>query len=414
MKKKDKNNPEIIRSSSTSLKFSNSDKTIKLFNFIEEYKKVVSITVDYLWDLKKVSSLIPKNITDIIDAQTWLSARAVQCACKQASGIVRGTRAKQKKRLKMIERFKKDKMFKKARKLQKTYDKVKTSKPNINNVCPELDERFVDMNFDNPTTFDGWVTLTCLGNKLRLVLPFKKTEHLNKLLGLGEIKKGIRISNDKITFNFEMIKPELKKEGKTLGGDVGAIDVVNLSDDSQTQFKKDCHGHTLESIMKNLARKEKGSKAFAREQKHRNNYIKWYLNQVNFDGYKTLKIENIKYLRKGKRTSRYLSAWPYPLIINGLIDKALWAGVQTIKCSPTYTSQRCSGCGWTRKANRRGKKFVCTACNFACDADHNASLNISLDLPEISKEERLLHKNIKGFYWYVVGQEPIVPAVQKV
>jgi IS605 OrfB family transposase len=314
----------------------------------------------------------------------------------------------------MIERFKKDKMFKKARKLQKTYDKVKTSKPNIDNVCPELDERFVVMDFDNPTTFDGWVSLTCLGNKLKLVLPFKKTEHLNKMLGLGEIKKGIRISNDKITFNFKMIKPELKKEGKTLGIDIGCTDVCALSNNEHTQFQKDCHGHTLESIQKVLARKEKGSKAFAREQKHRTNYIKWYLNQVNFNGIKTLRIENIKNLRKGKRTSRYLSAWPYPLIKNGLIDKALWAGVQTVKCSPTYTSQRCSCCGWTRKANRRGKKFVCTACNFACDADHNASINISFDLPEISKEERLLHKNIKGFYWYVVGQEPIVPVIQKV
>ena len=122
---------------------------------------------------------------------------------------------------------------------------------------------------------------------------------------------------------------------------------------------------------------------------------------------------NIKNLRKGKRTSRYLSAWAYPLIRDGLVEKSLRLGVQVDKICPTYTSQRCSKCGWTRKKSRKGKKFICTACGFACDADHNASLNISLDLTEISKGERLLHKNIKGFYWYVVGQEPIVPAVQK-
>jgi len=47
------------------------------------------------------------------------------------------------------------------------------------------------------------------------------------------------------------------------------------------------------------------------------------------------------------------------------------------------------------------------------DADHNASLNISFVLPEISKEEWLLHKNKNGFYWNVIGQEPIVPVVRK-
>jgi len=414
MKKKDKNNPDIIRSSSTTLSFSNTGKINNLNLFINEYKKVVSITVDYLWNLEKIDSLIPKTITDIISSQTWLSARAVQCACKQASGIVRGTRTKQGKRLKMIGSLKKQGMFKKARKLQKKYNSVKTTKPNIDNVCPELDERFVDMDLSNPTIFDGWVTIASLGNKIKLVLPFKKTEHFNKMLAEGTIKKGIRISKDKITFNFLITKPIPRTEGKTVGIDIGISDVCAMSDNSHTQFKKDKHGHTLESIQKNLAKKKKGSNAFARGQKHRTNYIKWYLNQINFDGIKKIRIENIKNLRMGKRTSRFLSAWAYPLIRDGLVEKSLRLGVQVDKICPTYTSQRCSRCGWTRKANRRGKKFICTACGFACDADHNASLNISFDLPEIKKEERLLHKNKTGFYWNVVGQEPIVPAVQKV
>ena len=414
MKRKNKEDKDIIRSSSTTLKFSNTGKLNNLSLFIDEYTKVVSTTVDYLWNQEKISSLLPKEITDIISSKTWISARAVQAACKQASGMVRGTRAKQKKRLAMIKTLNKEGKFKRARKLQKKYNSVKTTKPEIKNVCPELDERFVGMDFNNPTSFDGWVTVASLGNKIKLVLPFKKTEHFNKMLAEGSIKKGVRISRDKITFNFLMSKPVARKEGKIVGIDIGVNDVCAISDNSHTQFKKDIHGHTLESIQKNLARKQRGSKAFAREQKHRTNYIKWYLNQINFDGIRKIRIENIKNLRKGKRTSRYLSAWAYPLIRDGLVEKSLRLGVQVDKICPTYTSQRCSKCGWTRKKSRKGKKFICTACGFACDADHNASLNISLDLPEISQGERLLHKNIKGFYWYVVGQEPIVPAVQKV
>jgi transposase len=313
----------------------------------------------------------------------------------------------------MIEKFKKDKMFKKARKLQKIYDKVKTSKPKIENVCPELDERFVKIDLDNSTSFDGWISLTSLGEKLKLELPFKKTEHFNKIFSNGIMKKGIRISNNKVTFNFLMNKPILKTEGITLGIDIGIKDVVSLSNGSEKYFKKNIHNHTLESIQNKLSRKTKGSKSFKKAQKHRNNHIKWLLNQINFDNVKVLRLENIKYLRKGTKTSRYMSHWVYPLIKNKLEDLALWSGVQTVKISPTYTSQRCSKCGWTRKKNRKGKKFVCSACGFACDADHNASVNISLDLPEISKAERLLHKNKNGFYWSVMGQEPIVPDAQK-
>ena len=409
---KKKNDNEIVRSSSTSLKFSNTNKLSQLSSFIDEYKKIVSITVDHIWDLEKIPSLLPKAMTDELSKNSWLSARAIQSACKQSSGIVRGTRTKQKKRLAQIKKFNEERMFKKARKLQKFYDKVKTSKPKINNVCPELDERFVDMDFSNDTSFDGWVTLTSLGNKLKLILPVRKTEHFNEMMKSGTMKKGIRISKYRITFNFSIMKPALKTEGIVMGADIGITDVCATS--NSTQFKSDIHGHTLENIQKKLALKKKGSKAFAKAQKHRKNYIHWYLNQINLDGIRILKMEDIKNLRSGKRSNRYMSHWVYRVIKDKLEDLALRAGVQLEKKSPTYTSQRCSKCGWTRKKNRSGKKFVCIACGFTCDADHNASVNISLDLPEISKEERLLHKNRTGFYWNEVGKEPIVSSVQKI
>ena len=117
-------------------------------------------------------------------------------------------------------------------------------------------------------------------------------------------------------------------------------------------------------------------------------------------------------MRKGKRVSKYLSRWTYTIIDSKTKDLALEHGVHVKELSPVYTSQRCSKCGWTCKANRKGKKFVCK-CGFTADADYNASLNISFDLPEITKAEQLKHKNRKGFYWNVLGKESIVPSVQE-
>ena len=105
--------------------------------------------------------------------------------------------------------------------------------------------------------------------------------------------------------------------------------------------------------------------------------------------------------------------WNYAELFEVLDNKLVKQGVLVNKISPTYTSQRCSACGWTRKDNRKKKRFKCDKCSYECDADLNASLNLSFNLAPIKKQERLQHNNIKGFYWNVVSEAPIVPHVQK-
>lgn len=399
----------MIKSTKTTLKFSNKKKLESLSLFVDEYRRVVSLFVDMLWDVSDIRCLLDKEITDRVD--TWSSARAVQCAGKQASGIVRGCRKKQSKRLFQVNKFKKMGMFKKARKLQKIYDNVKVSKPNIQLVQPELDSRFVKIDMDNKTGFDGWLTLSSLGNKLKIVIPFKKTKHFNKMLERGTVKDGVRISKENITFLFDLAEPTPIQFGKIIGIDIGQKTTLTCSDGQIIDTDK--HGHTYSSICQKLSRKKKGSKNFEQTDKHRSNYIRWAVNRLNLNGVKKINLERIKHLRKGKKSSRLLSHWNYAELVDKLEEKLNDAGVQIVKVSPTYTSQRCSRCGWTRKRNRKGKQFKCDKCSFECDADLNGSLNISFDLPSIKKEERLQRKNITGFFWNVVNKEPIVPCVRE-
>lgn len=395
----------MIKSTKSTLLFANKGKLNNLYNFIDEYKSVVSQFVDKLWTMEKIPTLLPKEVTSQI--QTWLSARAIQCAGKQASGIVRGCQKKQQKRLFMINKFVETKQFKKARKLQRFYDEVNISRPNIDNVEPELDSRFVKINLKNDTSFDGWTTLTCLGNKFKVELPFKKHKHFNKMLSKGTLKRGIRISKQNMTFMFEIEDPKQIQEGKTLGIDIGQTTILSCSD-GQT-VDKDNHGHNYSSICKKLSRKKKGSKSFAKTEKHRSNYINWSINQLNLKDVKQVNRENIVGLRKGRNTSRLMKHWNYGELFDKLDSKLIDAGVQLNKVNPTYTSQRCSHCGWVRKGNRKKKEFKCDKCGFATDADLNASTNLSLSLIPIGKQQRLLGKNRTGFYWLQVGQVPIVP-----
>lgn len=400
----------MIKSSKVSIKFANKVKKDNINFFIEEYKKVVSFFIDILWEMEKIPTFLPLEITNQVDS--WLSSRAIQCAGKQASGIVRGTRKKQDQRRWRIKNLYDSGKNKQARKLEVIDKKKSLGKPLLTAVCPELDSRFVHIDLESPTSFDGFLILSSLGNKLNIKIPFKKHKHFNGLLKNGKLKSGIRISNSSITFMFDIVDEEKKQEGIILGIDIGQNEVISCSNGFQTI--PDIHGHTLKSICNKLARKKKNSKGFKKTQTHRSNFINHSINQLNLTGIKEVRLEDIKFLRKGKRSSRSLGHWTYTEIFDKIESHCLDAGVQIKKVNPTYTSQRCSVCGWTRKANRKGKQFKCNVCGNSMDADLNASLNISFDLVPITKQERLQQKNRTGFYWIGVGQEHIVPDVQKI
>jgi IS605 OrfB family transposase len=397
----------MIRSSKSSLKFTNTSKRELINNFVDEYKSVVSKLIDKLW----IEDNLPKYVSfeHTADLQTWLSARAVQCAGKQAIGVVRGTKTKQKRRLWMIAKFHEQGKHKQARKLQRFYDQVSVSKPDLKNVEPELDSRFIKIELKEDATFDGWITISCLGNGVAINVPFKKHRHFNKLQNAGILKKGIRLSKHNITFMFDLPEPTPRTEGSTIGIDIGQISTISAS--TGQQVNSDPHGHTYQSICEKLARRKKDSNGFLRAEAQRTNFINWSVNRLNLSGVKTVNREKIKYLRKGKRTSRVMSHWNYAELVDKLDQKLEEAGVLINLVDPTYTSQRCSSCGWVRKRNRKQKKFVCSSCGFTTDADRNAAVNISLDLvPLRGKLEREKYKrNRKGFFWYEVGQEPIVP-----
>lgn len=409
-----KEKSRIIRCSKTSLKFTNPGKLSALDLLIQDYKNIIVNTVDLIWDLQDIPSLLPNSITNQLSSN--YSARIIQCAAKQASGIVRGSRQKQKQRSYKINDFIKRGYFKQARKLQRIYDKVKVSKPIINNIEMELDSRFIDIDLNNKTSFDIWVTLSNIGNRQKISFPIKRTEHFNKMFNQGKILTGVRISKKSITFMFDL--PKLDNKNSIVAGiDIGvksllSVDYGDNYYQSSPNLKSNVKEWTLDEINERLSKRKKNSKNFKQTQKHRENFINQEINKLNWKDLKQINIEKIKGLRKNKRTSRKLSHFVYGMIFDKLKLKAELHNVYVSEISPTYTSQRCSICGWTRRSNRKGKLFKCTSCGHTQDADLNASSNIRLSLPSIKKKERELHKNKKGFYWNVITEKPIVSQVQ--
>lgn len=81
--------------------------------------------------------------------------------------------------------------------------------------------------------------------------------------------------------------------------------------------------------------------------------------------------------RKAERTT--LHEWSFAQLGFFLDYKAKMAGVKLVRVDPRYTSQQCSECGHTEKANRKTRdKFLCKACGHSACADVNGAKNIRL------------------------------------
>jgi len=88
------------------------------------------------------------------------------------------------------------------------------------------------------------------------------------------------------------------------------------------------------------------------------------------------KLTNIRNKRKGKKLNKLLSNWSFYQFEQFLTYKANALGKEVVYIDPHYTSQKCSSCGNTNKANRNKSQYKCKNCGYFEHADINASYNI--------------------------------------
>jgi transposase len=252
---------------------------------------------------------------------------------------------------------------------------------------------------------DGFIQLSAISKKYgRIRIPIRFNRQINKWRAVGEINSGIILSKNSVTLSFSVPMPEKKEVGRRVGVDQGILNVVTFSDGQTSGPDKD--GHTLQSIQNRLSRRKKGSKRFEKAQRHRENYIGWALNSLDFSKINDIRLEKIYQIRKGKKSSRFLSHWTATKIAEKLERLCDENGVRFSLQSCAYRSQRCSACGFVHEKNRKKKVFCCLSCGFLEDADFNASLNHEAELPSVPKRFIGIGLNKGaggGFYWKKLG-----------
>lgn len=408
----------MIRSSKHSTKFTNQKKQETLKLFIKEYKVMVRKFVNILWNeyLDNPPAFLSNDICQSIITNVKNDSKIRQCAAKQACSMVKAIVNKQNKRYYQLAKLQKE--GKNTSYLQRKIDKFILTKPKCDKINVELDSRFVD--FEDGKSFDLFIQIDQIGNKRKVRIPIKHTFVSNKWSKLGELRPSIRLTSNHITLYYEVEEPEKRKNGVKLGADQGQLTCLSLS--NQTTTTKDKDGYDLNKIQDIMSKKKKDSKAFKRCQSHRENYINWSLNQLDFSNVREIGLEKIKNIRKGKRNSRKASHWTFTLIRDKIISRSENEGFIVTEQDNKFMSQRCSKCGWVHKPNRKGKTFKCSnaACKFFADSDLNAASNHEIELPELPPAVWLERINrTTGFFWLsdkvvIEGQESIVPDTKKI
>lgn len=398
----------MIRSSKHNIgNITNCGKINSLNNMFEDYKICLE---HYISDILDESLPLKKNLSSK-DLPTYniKHSRYKQLIYKHASEIIRSQIDKANKlrfkKYKFIYKYfienKPESKFTKLRfselKLKNVIKSKFFKKPDLVNLSINLDERFFDIRQSNH--FDNFIKiiLPYFNEKetkaLQIKIPLKLHKHSNKLKDKGfELRKNIQIKkvNNEYYINLIWFKEdiELKREGSSLGLDIGVNKLIVTSDNQHI-------GTQMKNVYESVCRKQRNSINFIKSLEQRTNLTNYYINQLNLTNVNKLIIEdlkNVKYkssynetIKNNKKhfnkknqtkNNRINSLWIYPQVINKLERMCEEQGVMLVKVSPAYTSQTCSSCGYVDKLNRKGENFKCKSCGYELDADYNASINI--------------------------------------
>jgi len=341
---KRKNSGSMRRASRIYLTHANAGKVAALKAFLLLYVNVVNYFIERFWSMKDfTAALAERVVTSRAVNRFKITARLAQCAAKQAKEIVRS----QKER------------------------KIKTM-PLLRRKVATLDNRFVKIEEFKGASFDLAISF---GSGLpRVTIPINRTAHMNRYFGQGwrvgsTIRLGMNEQGVWIELIFEKERPELRREGKTIGIDRGFRKAFVTSDGQEI-------GAELRDQIKRKGKRSKTSYHHIRTELFRR------LKQLKLEGVKEIVLEDLRHIKHGKRgtfsrhVNRLLSFWSLTRARDWLRCRCEELGIRIIFVSPYKTSQRCHSCGKIDSKNRKGERFRCVSCGHEDDADHNAAKNL--------------------------------------
>lgn len=331
------------RTSRIFLTTANVGKVHALTEFLHQQANVIRYFAEMFWSTKDLSAnLAEKAITDRAVRRFGITARLAQMAAKQAKELVRSQQEREKKRL-----------------------------PRLRRVSVTIDSRGVTIE-EGRRSFD--VALRFGSGVPAVTVLLNHTKHSRKLLADGwtlskSLRMGLKQGKVWIDLIFEKPKPALRETGEILGIDRGFRVPLSTS-------RHELIGQDLREIIKRFGKRRKTAHYFIKTALfHR-------LKTLDLSHVKTLVMENLKYVKHGKRgtfsrhSNRLLSFWAYAQADAWLRQRCEEQGVRVSLKDSYKTSQCCPMCGYIDKQNRQQDRFTCQRCHFEEHADIVPTLNL--------------------------------------
>jgi IS605 OrfB family transposase len=260
-------------------------------------------------------------------------------------------------------------------------------------------EKHINYTFNRDFSFKNNVLSICTTNGRKKFIVNICDYYKEILQRINKICDSTLIKDNKGTFYFclvvELPETEPTVGGNTLGIDLGLTKLAVASTNGgktlviKGGIVKDKRNKFL-NLRKRLQHKGTQSskrllkKISGRENRWMRNVnyctVKKILNFAKQNNVSHIGIEDLSGIRSSKlrkEQRRQLNSWSFYQFRNFLEFKAKLKGINVVALNPAYTSQACSKCGHTEKANRKTQKqFICKSCGFSQNADINASANI--------------------------------------
>lgn len=193
-------------------------------------------------------------------------------------------------------------------------------------------------------------------------------------------------------FQFDGVPAKTRaKTGRSVGVDVGVSTYAALSTGKHLHGPRavKTNAAKVRRAQRSIARKRRGShrrrKQVARyarlkEQERcrrldrAHKISRGLVHRFDLIGLEDLSIQNM--VRGNRGLNREILDQGWAVLARCLSYKAEEAGSSLVLVDPRHTSQTCAECGAVDRASRDGRRFACTSCGHADNADTNAARNI--------------------------------------
>ena len=212
---------------------------------------------------------------------------------------------------------------------------------------------------------------------------------------IGEVKTlSVVRRNDKwyVMFSVEIENILLPKTGKSIGIDVGLIDIISSSDKKHKRkadrFLRRSEKRVIKASQR-VSRRKKGSNRRIKarvllakaHEKIANQRLDSYheITSKLVKEYDRFAVEDLNILNmvKNHRLAKSINDAAWGMLLSILKYKAESAGREFIKINPRNTSKTCSVCGYINKGLRLSdREWTCPDCKTTHDRDDNAAVII--------------------------------------